>query len=189
MLDFAKVERGKSAYSFAPGDVGEAVGRAAEIFSHRAEREGMSVTLAIAPDLPRAMIDARALELATINLIDNAFKYAKDGGKVEIEVAAAGRALRVRVRDYGPGIDADDQGRIFERFVRGRIATEGHVRGSGIGLALVQHIAESHGGRVFVMSPIEEGKGCAFVLELPVLVGEEARPRDAASEMSPQAAE
>ena len=189
VLDFAKVERGKSAYSFAPGDVGEAVGRAAEIFSHRAEREGMSVTLAIAPDLPRAMIDARALELATINLIDNAFKYAKDGGKVEIEVAAAGRALRVRVRDYGPGIDADDQGRIFERFVRGRIATEGHVRGSGIGLALVQHIAESHGGRVFVMSPIEEGKGCAFVLELPVLVGEEARPRDAASEMSPQAAE
>ena len=190
VLDFAKVERGKAAYSFAPGDVAEAVGRAVEIFSHRAEREAMSVTLAIAKDLPRAMVDDRALELATINLIDNAFKYAKEGGVVEVEVTPAGRAVRVRVRDFGPGIDEDDQPRIFERFVRGKIASQGQVRGSGIGLALVKHIAESHGGRVFVVSPVEGGKGCAFVLEIPALVGEEAAPRPAgASDLSPQAAE
>jgi two-component system phosphate regulon sensor histidine kinase PhoR len=54
----------------------------------------------------------------------------------------------VRVRDHGPGIDPDDRARIFERFVRGKNASEAQVRGSGIGLALVKHIAESHGGTV-----------------------------------------
>ncbi len=189
VLDFAKVERGKAAYSFAPGDVGEAVGRAVEIFSHRAERDSMNVTLTIAKDLPRAMIDARALELATINLVDNSFKYAKNGGRVDVEVSHVSRVVRIRVRDYGPGIDADDQPRIFERFVRGKIATEGHVRGSGIGLALVKHIAESHGGQVFVVSPVDDQKGCAFSFELPALPAEKAEGREPVANVSIQAAE
>jgi two-component system phosphate regulon sensor histidine kinase PhoR len=189
VLDFAKVERGKAAYSFAPGDVGEAVGRAVEIFSHRAERESMSVSLHVAPDLPRAMIDARALELASVNLIDNAFKYAKEGGKVEVTLTAAQGTLFLRVRDHGPGIDEDDRERIFDRFVRGKNATGTQVRGSGIGLALVKHIAESHGGRVYVTTP-EGEHGCAFVLEIPALFAEKApRPIEPAAEPHPQAAE
>jgi two-component system phosphate regulon sensor histidine kinase PhoR len=189
VLDFAKVERGKAGYAFAPEDVGEAVSRAVEIFSHRAEREAMSVKLAVAAELPLAMADARALELATINLIDNAFKYARDGGKVEVDVTASSGLLRIRVRDYGPGIERDEQERIFERFVRGKKASETQVRGSGIGLALVKHIAESHGGRVFVVSPVENAAGCAFVLEIPALPGERARRPVPAEELHPQAAE
>lgn len=190
VLDFAKVERGKPAYCFAPGDVGEAVGRAVEIFSHRAEREAMSVSLSLSPDLPRAMLDARALELATINLIDNAFKYAKEGGRVDVSVAAIGDQVLVRVRDHGPGIDPDDHERIFERFVRGKNASLAQVRGSGIGLALVKHIAESHGGSVSVESPLSGGKGCEFVLALPALSGELARPSGSpAGDLHPQAAE
>jgi two-component system phosphate regulon sensor histidine kinase PhoR len=190
VLDFAKVERGKAGYAFAPGDVGDAVGRAVEIFAHRAEREGMGVTLAIAPDLPLAMVDARALELATINLIDNAFKYAKDGGSVEVQVTAAGDSVGVCVRDFGPGIDEDDRERIFERFVRGKNVSEQQIRGSGIGLALVKHIAESHGGSVSVVSPPGGGKGSAFVISIPALLGQKApRPEPPAPELRPQAAE
>jgi two-component system phosphate regulon sensor histidine kinase PhoR len=189
VLDFAKVERGKAAYSFAPGDVGEAVGRAVEIFSHRAERESMSVSLFVAPDLPRAMIDARALELASVNLIDNAFKYAKEGGKVEVAVTAAQSTIFLRVRDHGPGIDEVDRDRIFDRFVRGKNATGTQVRGSGIGLALVKHIAESHGGRVYVTAP-EGERGCAFVLEIPAKLAEPwPEPVEPAAEPHPQAAE
>ncbi|MEZ4294151.1 MAG: HAMP domain-containing sensor histidine kinase [Polyangiaceae bacterium] len=188
VLDFAKVERGKSAYSFAPGDVGEAVSRAVEIFSHRAEREAMNVVLTIAPDLPRAMLDARALELATINLIDNAFKYAKAGGKVDVTVTTDRRSVQVRVRDYGAGIDPDDEARIFERFVRGKRAGEAQVRGSGIGLALVKHIAESHGGRVSVESAPAPERGCVFTLEIPALTGALAHP-EAPRDLAPQAAE
>jgi two-component system phosphate regulon sensor histidine kinase PhoR len=172
VLDFAKVERGKAAYEFARGDVGEVVARAIDLYRYRAEREGIDVELATADRLPLARIDARALELAIMNLLDNALKYAKDGGRVDVSVAPdeAGDRVEVRVSDRGPGIDPDEQEHIFERFVRGRRASEQRVRGSGIGLALVKHIAESHGGRVWIRSPITgDGRGSAFVLSLPAL--------------------
>jgi two-component system phosphate regulon sensor histidine kinase PhoR len=181
VLDFAKVERGKAAYEFAQGDVGEAVARAVEASRHRAEREQVEVSLRVALGLPRAMIDARAIELAIINLLDNALKYAKDGGRVDVEVSAASGAVRVRVEDRGPGIDPDEQESIFERFVRGRRAGDKQVRGSGIGLSLVKHIAESHGGSIVVESPVtDDGRGSAFVLSIPALRGEPSRAPEAA---------
>lgn len=170
VLDFARVERGKAAYSFERGDVGEVVARAVEALHHRAESEHVTLTCTLADDLPPARIDARALELAVINLVDNAIKYAKEGRRADVVVDAAEGSVRIQVRDYGPGIHPDEQAPIFERFVRGKRAGAAQVRGSGIGLSLVKHIAESHGGRVTVESPItEDGKGTAFTLTLPAL--------------------
>jgi two-component system phosphate regulon sensor histidine kinase PhoR len=175
VLDFAKVERGKAAYDFAPGQVEEVVARAVEVFRYRAEREGMEVGLRVEEGLPPASIDGRAVELAVINLLDNAFKYAKEGGRIDVDVTCATRFVRVCVSDRGPGIDPEDRARIFERFVRGRSSGETRVRGSGIGLSLVKHIAESHGGTIQVKSPIsEEVRGCAFELAIPV---DRAAPR------------
>jgi two-component system phosphate regulon sensor histidine kinase PhoR len=175
VLDFAKVERGKAAYEFAPGPLGDVVARAVDVYRYRAEREGMEVSLRVAADLPLASIDARAVELAVINLLDNALKYAKDGGRVDVDVVRADRSISVRVSDRGPGIAPEEQDRIFERFVRGRNAGETRVRGSGIGLALVKHIAESHGGRVRVSSPTTEGgSGSAFEILIPALATTEA---------------
>jgi two-component system phosphate regulon sensor histidine kinase PhoR len=189
VLDFAKVERGKAAYEFALGNLGEVVARAVEVYRYRAEREGIEVALTIADRLPRALIDARAVELAVLNLLDNAFKYAKDGGRVDIDVQPADRGVDVRVSDRGPGILPEEQDRIFERFVRGRHAGEQRVRGSGIGLALVKHIAESHGGSIRVESPtLEDGRGSAFILSIPAAAvsperaegpGEVAKPEPA----------
>ena len=177
VLDFAKVERGKAGYEFARGNVAEIVARAVEIYRYRAEREEMEVTFRAPETLPPALVDARALELAVINLLDNAFKYAKAGGRVDVEVEKAGRSIAVRVGDRGPGIDFDEQRRIFERFVRGKHASEERVRGSGIGLALVKHIAESHGGSVRVVSPVtEDAKGSAFILTIPALAVGAADP-------------
>ena len=183
VLDFAKVERGKAGYEFAPGHVGEVVARAVEVYRYRAEREEMEVSLQIVEGLPESSIDARALELAVINLLDNAFKYAKDGGRVDVEVERAGKMARVRVSDRGPGIDPEERERIFERFVRGRHAGENRVRGSGIGLALVKHIAESHGGTIHVFSPItDDARGTTFELSLPFMLegsGDPATPAPA----------
>jgi two-component system phosphate regulon sensor histidine kinase PhoR len=177
VLDFAKVERGKAAYSFDRGDVGEVAARAVEVLRHRAEREGVTIGFAVDEAMPPARIDARALELAVINLVDNAIKYAKDGGRVDVAVGARDRKVTIRVADRGPGIDEDEQDRIFERFVRGKRAGEGQVRGSGIGLALVKHIAESHGGRVTVASPVtDDAKGTAFTITLPALPPDPAAP-------------
>jgi two-component system phosphate regulon sensor histidine kinase PhoR len=168
VLDFAMVERGRAAYAFGLGDLGEVVGRAVEVYRYRAEREGMEVTLHVSETLPLTMIDSRAIELAVINLLDNALKYAKEGGRINVDVTASGRHVVLRVTDRGPGIDPNDRERIFERFVRGQHATLTRARGSGIGLALVKHIAESHGGSVHVTSPVEgESHGSTFEIRLP----------------------
>ncbi|MGO9707390.1 MAG: sensor histidine kinase, partial [Polyangiaceae bacterium] len=151
VLDFAKVERGRDAYDFAEGDVGEAVAKAANVYRYRAEREAVKLVVDVAPQLPLTRIDERAIQLAVINLVDNALKYAPNGDVITIRATEERGTIFVRVIDRGPGVPVDDRLRIFDRFVRGsREGASTRVRGSGIGLALVKHIAESHGGRAWV---------------------------------------
>jgi two-component system, OmpR family, phosphate regulon sensor histidine kinase PhoR len=181
VLDFAKVEKGREAYDFADGDVGEAVAKAVNVYRYRAEREGVSLATETAPGLPRAHIDDRAIQLAVINLIDNALKYAAGSEVVTVRVAretgrgvpglAGQSTIVVRVVDRGPGVPAEERERIFERFVRGASAraadAQRPIRGSGIGLALVKHIAESHGGRAWVEDG--RGAGASFAFSIPVV--------------------
>ena len=181
VLDFAKVEKGRQAYDFADGDVGEAVAKAVNVYRYRAEREGVELATEIEPGLPRAHIDDRAIQLAVINLIDNALKYAPGSEVVSVRVCREGARggvaglsgqpmLVVRVIDHGPGVPHEERERIFERFVRGASARAGSaqrpIRGSGIGLALVKHIAESHGGRAWVEEAT--GAGASFAVSIPV---------------------
>ena len=176
VLDFARVERGRQAYEFAVGDVGEAVSKAVTVYRHCAEREGIDLVLDVQERLPRVPIDGRAIELAIINLIDNALKYAPESGVVTVkashEKGGQGHAIVVRVVDQGPGVPAEDRERIFERFVRGKGSRETisgrPIRGSGIGLALVKHIAESHGGHAWVdASGGSLARGASFALSIP----------------------
>ncbi|HEY2515307.1 MAG TPA: HAMP domain-containing sensor histidine kinase [Polyangiaceae bacterium] len=182
VLDFAKVERGREAYDFADGDVGDAVAKAANVYRYRAEREAVQLAVEIAPQLPMARIDSRAIQLAVINLVDNALKYAPNGERIVIRAAEERGVIAVRVVDQGPGVPVEDRQRIFERFVRGaRDGTSARVRGSGIGLALVKQIAESHGGRAWVEDSGEApspARGAAFVFTIPPL---KARARSASS--------
>jgi two-component system, OmpR family, phosphate regulon sensor histidine kinase PhoR len=177
VLDFARATGGREAYEFARGDVGDAVAKAVSVYRYRAEREGKNLTIAVEEGLPELRIDERAIQLAVINLVDNALKYAPDGETIAIKAAREGATVAVRVTDQGPGVPDEDKTRIFERFVRGtrvsqgeaqRSRREGPVRGSGIGLALVKHIAESHGGRAWVEAA--SGSGATFVFTIPVLV-------------------
>jgi len=84
---------------------------------------------------------------------------------VNVRLARVPGGLALSVRDRGPGISPDEQQRIFERFYRATNARMRNVRGSGIGLALVKHIAESHGGRAWVES--ELGRGSTFTFTIP----------------------
>lgn len=172
VLDFARVERGKAAYDFAPADVAAVVVRAVDACRYRAETEGLRLEV----DVPEgaqleAVVDERALQLVVINLVENAIKYAPGSDVVRVEVAAdgtlrGGAAIAIRVVDRGPGIDPDDRERIFERFYRGKRAPERQVRGSGIGLSLVRHIVDAHEGEVFVRDT--PGGGSTFVVRVPM---------------------
>jgi two-component system, OmpR family, phosphate regulon sensor histidine kinase PhoR len=167
VLDFARVERGKAAYDFAPADVPGIVGRAVDACRYRAETEGMRLETNVLPGVPEAVVDERALQLAVINLVENAIKYAPGTDVVRVEVAPNGGSdVEIRVIDRGPGIDPDDRRRIFERFYRGRRAGERQVRGSGIGLSLVHHVVDAHGGDVAVEET--NGGGSTFVVRIPI---------------------
>src|SRR5262249_48858517 len=125
VLDFAKVERGRDAYEFSVGDLGAAVASAVQVYRYRAEREKVRLALEIEDGLPEVRHDPRAVQLAVINLLDNAIKYAPESEVVRVTVRREGDALAVRVVDRGPGVSPDEQSRIFERFVRGAKTASG----------------------------------------------------------------
>jgi len=166
VLDFAKIERGMGVYEFGEADLGEVVERAIELSSRRVQAAEMTLTCELEPDLPIVQLDANAFTLAVLNLIDNAIKYAADGKKIQLTLKREGDRLVLRVRDWGSGIDPEEHGRIFERFYRSRAVRLKPIRGSGIGLALVQHIAHAHGGEAIVESKV--GEGSTFSISIPI---------------------
>jgi two-component system phosphate regulon sensor histidine kinase PhoR len=164
VLDFSRMERGSSAYEFQVGHLGEVVERSLDVYRHRVEREGFKLVTKIDPDLPPALIDENAMTLLLLNLLENAVKYGKE--EISVYLGQVGESLRLVVSDQGPGIPRDEQKRIFDRFYRTRDARGTNVRGSGIGLALVKHIAEAHGGGVTVES--DTGRGASFIVDVPL---------------------
>jgi two-component system, OmpR family, phosphate regulon sensor histidine kinase PhoR len=175
VLDFAKIERGKGGYEFAEADVADVVERAVDLVGRRLATAEMSISVEISPELPHVELDGNAFTLAVMNLIDNAVKYAAEGKRIELTLSRGipmggkpndEERLLLRVRDFGPGIDPEEQDQIFERFYRARAVRLKPIRGSGIGLALVRHIARAHGGDIGVKS--ELGKGTTFELWLPI---------------------
>jgi two-component system phosphate regulon sensor histidine kinase PhoR len=117
------------------------------------------------PDAALALhVDARALESMVGNLVDNAIKYAREGGSVVVTASEQDGRVRVTVADDGPGIEARHLPRIFERFYRVDAGRSRQVGGTGLGLAIVKHLAEASGGVVAVESAV--GRGSKFHLVL-----------------------
>jgi two-component system, OmpR family, phosphate regulon sensor histidine kinase PhoR len=169
VLDFAKMERGMDVYEFSDDvDIAEVVERALELSNRRVAAAEMTLSWAapIPEDLPLIRLDGNAFTLAVLNLVDNAIKYAVDGKKIEVLLRRDEDRILFSVRDFGPGIDPEEQERIFERFYRARSIRLKPIRGSGIGLALVQHIARAHGGDVTVASAPDQGS--TFSIWLPI---------------------
>jgi two-component system phosphate regulon sensor histidine kinase PhoR len=192
VLDFARLEQGKASYNFVEGDLAEVVERALDVCRYRLDKEKMKLETDFEPELPCVRMDDNGMTLVTLNLVDNAIKHAAEGGKVLVTLRRAPGFLVLGVRDCGPGVPREEHNRIFERFYRSQRTRERNVRGSGIGLSLVRHIVEAHGGRVVVTSPVagkvpgkKEGPpGALFevFLPAPVAAGVKPAPAEAAVE-------
>jgi two-component system phosphate regulon sensor histidine kinase PhoR len=174
VLDFSRIERGRAAYEFQLGRLEPVVERSLDVYRHRFEREGVKLTTKLDGELPPMLLDENAMTLLLLNLLENALKYgrAEAGGEISVYLTRVGDVLRLVVQDNGPGIPATEHRRIFDRFYRTLSARATNVRGSGIGLSLVKHIAEAHGGTVTVES--EPGRGAAFLVDLPLRALKEA---------------
>src|SRR4029079_11708982 len=129
--------------------------------------------------LPRA--DKDALGQALVNLLDNALKYSDGRKEIEVSIVTAANDVRVSVRDHGIGIAASEQKKIFEKFYRVGSGLVHDVKGSGLGLSIVKHVAEAHVGRVELTSALGEGSTFTIVLPLNtgVILSEAKDPRNA----------
>jgi signal transduction histidine kinase len=166
VLDFSRIEGGRRTYERAPAPVEPLVRESLEPFAYPLARGGFKVEVDVAPDLPDVTMDAAAIGQALSNLIDNAIKYSGERRALRVAAALVGGELALSVSDDGIGIPPDEHARIFEKFYRvGHSDTQGR-RGSGVGLALVRHVAEAHHGRVTVES--RPGTGSRFTILLPV---------------------
>jgi signal transduction histidine kinase len=149
--------------------------------SHRSEAKLRSKEIAlscqVAADLPRLLVDPVRISQILGNLLDNAYKYTPNGGRVVVSAAQEGAGpdapVVIRVRDTGPGIDPTDRENIFQFFYRAPNQTR-IQEGMGIGLALARRLAEAHGGSLTVAEADGNGGGAEFVLRLG---GVEARAR------------
>ena len=112
-----------------------------------------------------ANLDAKLLHHLLTNLLSNAIKYSPNGGNVSLELSCENQQIIFCVRDEGIGITAEDREKLFQQFERG--ANVGKIKGSGLGLCIVKHIVDVHGGTISVESAI--GKGTTFIVTLPFL--------------------
>lgn len=174
ILDLSRLESGRRSLELEPADAGEIAAAALGAFRSRLEQKGFRVELR-RPGRPLPVrADPAALGQALTNLLDNAVKYSgpiEDERReievtVEARVGAGAGGVAIAVRDRGIGISRDEQERIFERFHRVSSSLVHDVKGSGLGLALVDQIVRAHRGRVTVES--EPGEGSTFTVWLPL---------------------
>ena len=165
VLNFARIEGGRRTYEMAPTAVEPLIRDTLDAFAYPLAQQEFKVSVDVAPDVPPVRMDAGAVGQALANLVDNAIKYSADDRRLGVEARVVGGEVALAVVDAGIGIPREEHARIFEKFYRvGRSETQGR-RGSGVGLALVRHVAEAHGGRVTVEST--PGQGSRFTMWLP----------------------
>jgi signal transduction histidine kinase len=162
-LDLQRIEEGRLELRQELIDLVALLREQEQLFAAQSTRHTLKFELP--PDRPLPVRgDPERLTQVLGNLISNAIKYSPAGGEVELAGEGSGDVVRVRVRDHGIGIPADQQPRIFTKFFRGDAPTRG-ISGTGLGLALAREIIEAHGGRIGFNSAANQGS--TFWIELP----------------------
>lgn len=169
ILEFSKIEVGLKSYHPEPADVGHLVDETLTHFSYELERGGFTLEREVEDPAPRAQVDPQGFSLALLNLVSNAIKYSDTDRHIGVKVARNNGHVEVSVSDRGMGIPAAEHARIFEKFYRIGAWPVVKTKGAGLGLALVKHFAEAHGGAVRVASA--PGEGSTFTIVLPACEG------------------
>jgi len=166
VLEFSAIERGKRQYRKQRCDLGEIVRAAVRAIQQRLDAERFVLDVKVDEGLPPVSVDGDAIEEAVLNLLTNAMKYSGASRRIDLGLRRENGCAVIRVTDHGIGIRSSEQRRIFESFYRAESAEVDEVPGTGLGLTLVEHIVEAHGGRVELES--SPGKGSTFALHLPL---------------------
>ena len=167
VLEIYSIEMGKKEFHFEQDDVGALVRETVASYLYNLEKKGFTIHTEIAADLPAMDFDREALASVVINLVSNAIKFSPDQKSVSLRLYAENDRAVLEVEDQGIGIAPHEIGRIFERFYRTSHQAVAETQGSGLGLPLVKHVVEAHGGEIRVDST--PGKGSVFSVILPIV--------------------
>src|ERR1044071_1111011 len=197
VLDFSRIEQGRKEYEFEPTDLASLAKQTVKLMEPYAAERQLALALAVPDSQlstlkSQLLLDGKAIQQALVNLIDNAIKHSPKGETVTVGLEVSSDECRVSseepaptrdsrpgldprnstlvtlfVEDHGEGIPPAEHQKIFERFYRRGSELRRETQGVGIGLSIVKHIVEAHGGRVLVRSAV--GEGTRFTIELPAM--------------------
>ena len=166
VLDFSRIGEGKRTYTLRPADIGKVVASTVRAFTQYAQPEGVEIIYKADSVIPRVLADEDAVSQALLNLLDNAVKFSPERKVVRVELRRRIGEVLIQVADRGIGIPPGDLEKIFSQFYRVDEGRKVARKGAGLGLSIVKHIAEAHGGRVEVESAL--GEGSVFTVVIPV---------------------
>lgn len=175
LLDAAKVEAGSLTLQRTPVSMVDVVDDAISLSRSAADSKNVTLAVEAEPGLPMVEVDFMQMGRVISNLLDNAIKYTPPGSRVLVSLRRRGERLVLAVEDDGHGIAPAELPRVFEKYRRN--AGSDRIQGSGLGLFIVKHLVEAHGGCVGIQSDL--GRGTRLTVELPVKSAETARPRAA----------
>ena len=166
ILDFSRIEAGRKEYEFRETDIAELVSNTLDSYRYQIEQQGFAFEESIDSNLPAVHVDREAIARALVNLMNNALKYSSEQKFLGVKLYRDNGAVKLEVADRGIGISRRDQAKIFEKFYRAGDPLVHNTKGSGLGLSLVRHISQAHGGDISVEST--PGKGSKFILTIPL---------------------
>ena len=166
LLDISRIISGKLRLEFSTVGVGVLLDGAIESVRHAAEAKGVAIEASAASDTS-LLCDAARMQQVIWNLLSNAIKFTPAGGRVTVQAGSRGGRLLLTVSDTGAGIAPEFLPYVFDRFRQQDGATTREQGGLGLGLSIVRHVVERHGGTVSAMSE-GPGKGATFVVDVPL---------------------
>lgn len=165
LLEVVRIDQGRSVFEMEDVNLSPLVEEVIEELEHLTKSKKVEVIKNFDADLPPVVADSKKTKIIMENLISNAVKYSRDGGKVEVKLRREGRKIIFVVRDWGVGIPRHQHGRVFGKFFRSDNESKYRTEGIGLGLYLVKAILKHFGGDVWFES--EAGKGSTFFASFP----------------------
>jgi PAS domain S-box-containing protein len=175
ILDISSITMGRFRLENVPVDLPAVVRAAIDSVRHAATAKNIRLDVTVDATIRPVAGDAGRLQQVVWNLLSNAVKFTPDGGHVEVRLAPSGSYAELRVVDDGQGISPEFAPRLFDRFTQHDASSTRQHGGLGMGLAIVRHLVELHGGTVRAESP-GPGRGATFIVRLPQVLGRAVSP-------------